>query len=175
MTPGASPGLLIPLPDAVGTVIDVVGFSPSDIVEKKNVTVQEVAELRERYHCLWVDVHGLKDVQVIEQLGTEFALHPLALEDVVGTSQRAKVEEYPHNLFLVARMVATTGQLDTEQLSVFIGRGYVVSFQSTPGDCFDQVRTRLRKDHTRIREFRRGLSRLCAPRRRDRRLFPDAR
>lgn len=152
MTPGASPGLLIPLPDAVGTVIDVVGFSPSDIVEKKNVTVQEVVELRERCHCLWVDVHGLKDVQVIEQLGTEFALHPLALEDVVGTSQRAKVEEYPHNLFLVARMVATTGQLDTEQLSVFIGRGYVVSFQSTPGDCFDQVRTRLRKDHTRIRD-----------------------
>ena len=72
MTPGASPGLLIPLPDAVGTVIDVVGFSPSDIVEKKNVTVQEVVELRERCHCLWVDVHGLKDVQVIEQLGTEF-------------------------------------------------------------------------------------------------------
>ena len=152
MLPGTSPGMLIPLPDAVGTVIDVVGYGPSEIVEKKNVTVQEVAQLRDKYHCLWIDVHGLRDVSVIEQLGTEFALHPLALEDVVGSRQRAKVEEYPHNLFLVARMVATTGQLDTEQLSVFIGRGYVVSFQSTPGDCFDQVRNRLRKDHTRIRE-----------------------
>jgi magnesium transporter len=152
MLPGTSPGMLIPSPDAVGTVIDVVGYGPSEIVEKKNVTVQEVAQLRDKYHCLWIDVHGLRDVSVIEQLGTEFALHPLALEDVVGSRQRAKVEEYPHNLFLVARMVATTGQLDTEQLSVFIGRGYVVSFQSTPGDCFGQVRNRLRKDHTRIRE-----------------------
>ena len=149
--PGMSPGRLVPDPLAEPTVISIVGYGPSEIVEKRNVPLEEVLQLRNRFRCLWIDVHGLKDVQIIERLGTEFALHPLALEDVVASRQRAKVEEYPHNLFLVARMINPGGSLDTEQFSVFIGHGFVVSFQATAGDCFDHVRERLRKDHTRIR------------------------
>ena len=150
-TPGSSPGLLISDPDAAPTVINVVAFSPTEILEKQNVSPDDITGLRDQYPCLWVNVHGLRDVQLIERLGTDFSLHPLALEDVVSLQQRAKVEEYPHNLFVVARMVSTPTSLETEQLSIFIGRGYVVTFQATPGDCFDQVRARLRKDNTRIR------------------------
>jgi magnesium transporter len=149
--PGMSPGQLIADPNAEPTVINVVAYGPSEIVEKQNVTFDELLQIRNRHHCLWVDIHGLRDVAILERLGTEFALHPLALEDVVGGRQRAKVEEYPHNLFLVARMINPGGALDTEQFSLFIGHGFVISFQATAGDCFDHVRTRLRKDHTRIR------------------------
>ena len=81
--PGSSPGQLISDPSAEPTVVDVVGYSPSEIVEKKGVSLAEISELRSRFPCLWVDVHGLRDVDVIEKLGQEFALHPLALEDVV--------------------------------------------------------------------------------------------
>ena len=149
--PGSSPGQLIADPDAVPTVVNVVAYSPAEILEKQNVTPDDIVNLRDQHPCLWVDVHGLRDVKLIERLGTEFALHPLALEDVVSSRQRAKVEEYPHNLFMVARMINSSGTLETEQLSIFIGKGYVITFQATPGDCFDQVRGRLRKDHTRIR------------------------
>lgn len=149
--PGTAPGQLISDPQAAPTTINAVAYGPSDIIEHHNVSLEDTISLRDKHPCLWIDVHGLRDVDVIERLGAEFALHPLALEDVVSSRQRAKVEEYPHNLFVVARMISQTGSLETEQLSIFVGRGYVVTFQSTPGDCFDQVRDRLRKAHTRIR------------------------
>ena len=150
-TPGSAPGQLISDPDAAATTVDLVAFGPTEIVEKHNVGIEEVAKLKGRYPCLWIDVHGLRDVRLIERLGAEFELHSLALEDVVSSHQRAKVEEYPYNLFIVARMISGVGSLETEQLSIFIGEGYVVTFQPTPSDCFDQVRNRLRKDNTRIR------------------------
>src|SRR4030095_7850244 len=41
--------------------------------------------------------------------------------------------------------------LDTEQLSIFLGRNYVLTFQEHPGDCFDTVRDRISKAGGRIR------------------------
>ena len=143
--PGMSPGQLIPDPNAEPTVIDIVGYGPSEIVEKKNVSLDELLELRKKFHCLWIDIHGLRDVAIIERLGTEFSLHPLALEDVVSSRQRAKVEEYPNNLFVVARMVNPGGSLETEQFSIFVGMGCAISFQATASNmcasaCANSIR-----------------------------------
>jgi magnesium transporter len=37
------------------------------------------------------------------------------------------------------------GELELEQLSIFLGDGFVVTFQETPGDCFGPVRERIRR------------------------------
>ena len=42
-------------------------------------------------------------------------------------------------------------KLETEQLSIFLGRNYVLTFQESPGDCFDAVRERIRKGSGRLR------------------------
>jgi magnesium transporter len=41
--------------------------------------------------------------------------------------------------------------LETEQLSIFLGRKFVLTFQERPGDCFEVVRERIRKSHGRLR------------------------
>jgi len=46
---------------------------------------------------------------------------------------------------------ATKDQL-TEQLSLILGKNYVVTFQEGPGDCFDLVRNRLRHDQSVMRQ-----------------------
>ena len=48
-------------------------------------------------------------------------------------------------------MLFTAQKLDTEQLSLFLGANFVVTFQEQPGDCFSPIRERIRKNHTRIR------------------------
>src|SRR4029078_410199 len=63
---------------------------------------------------VWIDVDGLGNPEVIEQIGSAFHLHPLALEDVVHVHQRAKVEDYDDHLFVVARMPSYDGQFSTE-------------------------------------------------------------
>ncbi len=100
----------------------------------------------------WIDVVGLGDAETIRRLGEKFGLHPLALEDVVNTHQRPKAEQYPEQLFIVGREVRMLDRLETEQFSMFLAKGLVLSFQETPQDCFDPIRQRIRQKAGRICE-----------------------
>jgi magnesium transporter len=74
------------------------------------------------------------------------------MEDVVNVHQRAKVEEYDGHLFLVVRVLLEGEKsLVTEQVSLFLGGGVLVTFQEHRDDPFDPVRERLRKGKGRIR------------------------
>jgi magnesium transporter len=98
-------------------------------------------------------VDGLGNTNTIKQIGELFGFHPLALEDVINVHQRAKVEPYGEHLFIVTRLVALTAEhLESEQISIFLGKDFVVTFQQHTGDCFDPVRERIRTSRGRIRE-----------------------
>ncbi len=102
--------------------------------------------------ALWVNVDGLGDENVINALGEMFGLHKLALEDVVNVHQRAKVEPYPENVFIVARMAELNhARVGGDQLSMFVGKNFVITFQERAGDCFDSVRDQIRKARGRVR------------------------
>ncbi|MBI4183518.1 MAG: magnesium/cobalt transporter CorA [Proteobacteria bacterium] len=149
--PGAPPGTLIADPTAARPVITVIGYGPDEIVERANPEPAELSSLIGRWPVLWVNVDGLGDVEAIRRVGETFGLHPLALEDVVNVHQRPKVEEYADHLYLVARMPRMGSALETEQVSLFLGRGFVLTFQERVGDCFDPVRQRLRAGRGRSR------------------------
>jgi magnesium transporter len=107
---------------------------------------------REAGEVIWINVEGLADSQLIERLGELFELHPLSLEDVVHSHHRAKTEDYDHYLFVVARMVTSGVRLATEQISMFLGRDFVLTLQDgAPGDCLDAVRQRLERGHGQMR------------------------
>jgi magnesium transporter len=74
------------------------------------------------------------------------------MEDVVNTYQRAKAEAFSDHLFVATRMPAGEGAAGrTEQLTLFVGNGYVLSFREQPGDWLEPVRQRLRVARGRIR------------------------
>lgn len=151
-TIGIAPGTLVRDPEAQPPRMHAFVYDQERVEEHRPTSVQEVAALRERGGLLWLDVAGLGDVELLRGLGDLFSLHRLALEDVVNTHQRAKVEDYPGHLFLVLRMVNPGTAIDTEQWSLCLGEGFVVTFQERDGDCFDGVRERLRKAGTRLRQ-----------------------
>lgn len=149
--PGTSPGTLVVDPTAPKPRITVLGYGPDDYVEAELESPAEIAAHRGRWPVLWINVDGLGDKAVLEQLGAVFNLHRLALEDVVNVPQRAKLEPYDEHLFLVARMVELNERIRTEQVSMFVGDGYVLTFQEREGDSFDLVRDRIRRARGRIR------------------------
>ena len=56
-------------------------------------------------------------------------------------------------LLIVTRLVALIAEhLESEQISIFLGKNFVVTFQQRSGDCFDPVRERIRTSRGRIRE-----------------------
>ncbi len=90
------------------------------------------------------------EAESIETLGRVFGLHRLALEDVVNVHQRPKVEEYRDHLFAVTRSATLDDRVDTEQLSLFVGSDWVLTFQERAGDAWEPVRDRLRAGRGRI-------------------------
>ena len=153
--PGAAPGTLVVDPEAPPTEIQVIAYGPQGLLEREISNLDELPELLTQWPVCWVNVDGLGDAQVIQRIGKMFSLHPLALEDVVHVPQRSKVELYDNITFVVTHMLELGQQVRTEQLSLFFGKNFVLTFQERPGgDCLGPVRERLRKNDSRLRNSR---------------------
>jgi len=152
--PGTPPGTLRPVEPGLAekATMRVFDYDAQHVDEKIAKSAKECSEYVSSDTVTWIDVDRITDLDAIESLGKAFGLHPLALEDVLNVPQRPKLEEYEDHLFIALRMVSPNGALEPEQVSMFLGRNYVITFQERPGDCFDPVRDRIRKAGGRIRE-----------------------
>lgn len=94
----------------------------------------------------WIDIRGYGDLQLMEDLVRDFAIHPLQMEDVINDYQRPKVEETDDHLFIVSRMVLFTPdhQIKDDQLSMFTGPNYILTLQRDYQDCLEPLRERIR-------------------------------
>lgn len=104
---------------------------------------------------VWIDMRGLGDSALVERIGSDFQLHPLAMEDVLDTQQRAKVEEYDNGLFFILhslRLVQEPLELHSEQVALFMGKDFVISFQEDPDDTLLPVRKRAQEGVGRLRK-----------------------
>jgi magnesium transporter len=148
--PGTLPGTLPPSEAPSPVVIRVVHFDGGTARESQPPSIDEALRDVVPGGVTWIDVDGLGDHAVLARLGEHFALHPLALEDVVNIPQRPKVERYSDHYFIVLRMVRLGH--DDEQVSMFFGRDWVVTLQERPGgDVFDPVRAAIREGRGRVR------------------------
>lgn len=104
---------------------------------------------------LWLNIDGLHDTQLINQIGSQWKLHPLVLEDVLNTTQRPKLEEFDDYLYLVIKMLQVNGQgaVEAEQVSIVLGGNVVISFQEREGDLFAPIRMRLEQNKGRVRKM----------------------
>ena len=149
---GSKPGTLTLNPDAQKPRLSAFSYDEDTVEGYDSIEVAEVRDLRGNGRKLWVDVQGLGDERVLRELAEIFAIHPLALEDVVHVPSRPKAEGYEQNLLVVTRMIRLSDdEPDIEQVSLFVGVGYVVTFQERYGDVLGPVRDRLRVEGSRIR------------------------
>jgi magnesium transporter len=151
--PGVAPGTLVADPKAPQPEVQVIAFGPDGLIDETVAKAADVRQYLGRYPVIWVDVDGLGDIKAIEEIGRVFGLHHLALEDVVNVHQRSKVEEYDDHIFWVARMVSLNDHVETEQISLFLGKNFVLTFQERPGgDCLNSVRQRLHAERSALRQ-----------------------
>ena len=107
-----------------------------------------------RKATLWYDMRGLHDLVLVERLGKQYGMHPLALEDVVDVQQRPKMEAFENGVMFTIKAFAFNAErleLSVEQVSIYLTEGVVVSFQEDSGDLFKSVRKRLETSSGRIR------------------------
>ncbi len=149
---GAPPGTLIADPTAVPPTIQLIAYGPNDFEEHDIRDIEDLRRKAGKHPVNWINITGLGDLDLIQELGSMFNLHRLALEDVVNLYQRPKTEEYEDHVFIVTRMIRAEHPAVTEQVSMFLREDMLLTFQERPGDSFEPVRERLRGDRGFIRE-----------------------
>ncbi|HUG11630.1 MAG TPA: magnesium/cobalt transporter CorA [Opitutaceae bacterium] len=130
-----------------------IDYSPDVFEEREFGTIDEcIAAARTPGAAIrWINVDGLNPY-VVNQLRKFLGFHTLAAEDVLRTPQRPKMEPYEGHLSIIARMLMWKDeQLHHEQLSIFLFKDTVLTFQETEGDCWDPIRLRIQKPGSRLR------------------------
>ncbi|WP_246114687.1 magnesium/cobalt transporter CorA [Rubripirellula tenax] len=131
----------------VDSVGDLAGYAASE------TTTDETAAPR-RKGVTWINIDGVGDIEKLGELSRLFGIHPLAMEDVVNVHQHAKLEFFGDTFFFVARMPSGADGFNTEQVSLFLIDGVVITIQERPGDCLEPVRYRIANKLGRIRRRR---------------------
>jgi magnesium transporter len=148
--PGTPPATLKPRVErsAGPCTITLIQYDADTIFEGEFDTFEELVKRFDPAKVNWINVDGLHDVDLLQKLAGRFAIHPLALEDVLNTAQRPKVEPYDENIFIVSEMAyfeEGESALAFEQVSMFLGDAFLLTFQEEKGrDAFELVRKRLR-------------------------------
>ena len=152
---GLPPGTLVHIGERKAETVTITTFHYSRTgceeqqLEQPDRLVAPVDE-----SVLWINVGGVHKVEVVEAIGKQFSLHPLLLEDVANTDQRPKLDDYEVYVFLVMKMLSLTDrqEIAVEQVSLVLGKNYVLSFQENGTDVFQPVRERLRGGKGRLRQ-----------------------
>jgi magnesium transporter len=155
---GLPPGTLVHIGEKTmqDAAVSVIDYNEAGCRELSPSSAQECGILRESDTVTWINVDGIHDVHLVEQLGQVFGVHPLAQEDIVNSAQRPKFEDFGDHLFLCLKMLyldEDRGRIVAEQVSLVIGAGFVLSFQEAPGDVFDGIRKRIRDGKGRVRKM----------------------
>ncbi|PLX75159.1 MAG: magnesium and cobalt transport protein CorA [Desulfuromonas sp.] len=136
-------------------IISLIRYDLSSLDCQTDISLEQAAGSRQEGKVSWVNLSGIHDTAVVEAIGQTFEVHPLALEDILNTQHRPKLEEMQENTLVILKMLffdQDSQSIRTEQVSMILGVDYVLTFQEQEGDVFDGVRGRLQRSNGRIRQ-----------------------
>jgi magnesium transporter len=154
---GLPPGSLVHIGEetAEKTTISIIDYNQESFTETPDATVADCGSCAKADTVTWVNVAGIHEVPILEEIGATFDLHPLVMEDIMNTTQRPKMEAYERYIYIVMKMIYEDEKEDEiveEQISIILGDSYVISFQENAKDVFDKIRQRIKKGGGLIRK-----------------------
>lgn len=157
-TAGQVPGKIIFVGEQKQTdvFIELIAYNEKEYVETTLQSIDEVFKYQQKFKNVWVNIDGLHDTKFINYVGSLFGIHTLILEDIVHTGQIPRVDIEESFMFTVIKMLSIqkqTRELNAEQISMYLSKGILLTFQEKDGDVFEPVRDRIRNAKGRIRKF----------------------
>lgn len=157
---GLPPGTLVHIGKTreSAPLLTLMKYDNGNIRESEIPAPRLESEVDSAKGTIWINLHGLHDTTILEQMGTLFNLHPLVLEDILNTNQRPKLEDYGDYLYIVLKTFAYKNSgaeeaLDSDQVSLVLGKNFVLTFLEADGTQFDSVRERLHLGKGQIRKL----------------------
>ncbi len=156
---GLPPGTLVHIGEkkAAASHVSLMDYDESGVREFEIAAAELADKIKLARGITWINLDGLGDVGMMEQIGACFNLHPLVLEDIFNTEQRSKLEDYGDYLYVVLKTLVYENhgpeeRLSSDQISLVVGKNFVLSFLETDGFQFGAVRERLRSGKGQIQK-----------------------
>lgn len=148
--------------EAKQSFISVYDYNEEGLTEDKLQKVEDSFPLKDNHHISWINIDGLIKSDV-EKIAEHFGIHPLLAEDILSINQRPKMDEVEGIFYCLLNMLYFNkehGCVETEQISIVLGRNFVITFQEDPErDVFNPLRDKLRMHNSKLRQ--RGADYLC--------------
>lgn len=133
--------------------ISLVNYNAEEIVEFDDMQPADCLTYLKQNLYTWIHVQGQPKPSVLRELGEQFDLHPLALEDAINIGERSKTELYENQLVVVLGMPIKHGlKIVNEQVTLFLGENFLVSIHSGTENPFKAVRRRLNSSRSMLRQ-----------------------
>lgn len=148
--------------DADKVFICVYDYDEFTFTENSLKNIDETVVFKENNRISWINIDGLRK-QDVDAISEKFSIHQLITEDILSVGQRPKMDEVEGVMYCLLNMLyynETTQTVDQEQISIVLGKGFVITFQDDPHrDVFNPIRDKLKIFNSKLRQ--RGADYLC--------------
>ncbi|MBN2278988.1 MAG: magnesium/cobalt transporter CorA [Candidatus Marinimicrobia bacterium] len=156
---GLPPGTLIHVGEEKEqkVISSVIHYNAQKFSQKIIKNLDEYVLSDGKDEITWINIDGVHQTEIIEQIGNNFNIHPLVLEDILNTDHRPKIEDFGEYIFIVLKMMYFKGKknyIQAEQVSLIVSENNVISFQEQDGDVFGPIRDRLENNLGKIRKMK---------------------
>ena len=127
--------------------LSIIHYDRADYIIKAGVTIEDCKACREKAGVTWINVDSVSDTGLLQSIGNIFGLHDLTVQDVANSMHRVKNEDFGSYLLIILKMLEfnkTSSSIDAEQLSIVLGKNYLITFQESPGDFFGDLREEIK-------------------------------
>ena len=139
--------------------ITIIDYDETHFQEEEAQTVEACVPFIDTESVTWIQIEGIHEVTIIEEIGECFGVNPLLLEDILSPTQLPKIEIYEDYIFIFLKSLdydAAASSVSREQISLIIGPNFVLSLQENYSEIFTSIQNRLRNAQGRIRRMQSG-------------------
>jgi magnesium transporter len=137
------------------SVICVHDFNRESVTNHKINKIEDTYQYLKTDTITWINIDGLRKDDV-EKICAHFCIHPLIAEDILSLGQRPKTDEIDGLVFCLLNMLSfdeKMASVDTEQVSIILGKNFVISFQEDADkDPFNSLREKLKIAGSKVRQ-----------------------
>ncbi len=129
------------------SILNLMEYNSKSLVEIELKSIDEAISTKSPGSVSWLNIYGIHDLDLMKQIGDLLEFQPLLMEDVLNTDQRPKFEEGPSYNVVILKMLRydeIEKKISSEQLTLILGKHYVLTLQEQLGDVFNPVRERIR-------------------------------
>lgn len=135
------------------SLIRAIDYNVESLNEYQFDTVEELLRFKQTPTTTWINIDGVHDKNLMQEIADGFGIDEILLDDVMNTEIRPKLVERDDCIFVSLKMLQLNeadDKVNYEQLSLIITPTVLFSFQERKGDFFEPVRERIRKQRKRF-------------------------